>query len=53
MARIYTELRIQHKSLAEKQEYEQKLDEALKNKGYNSRIEFIQEKIRELTNENK
>ena len=53
MARIYTEIRISHKTIGEKQEYERKLDEALKNKGYSSRTEFIEEKIRELTNENK
>ena len=47
---IYTELRIYHKTLEEKIEYEKALDEALKNKGYGNRIEFVKEKIRELVN---
>jgi len=48
MARIYTEIRISHKTLEEKQEYEEALDKALKKHGYKTRTEFIQEKIREL-----
>lgn len=48
MARIYTELRIHHKTLEDKQEYEKKLDEALKKQGYKSRTEWLNEKYREL-----
>lgn len=50
MARVYTEIRIAHKTKEEKQEYERKLDEALKSKGYKSRSEWINEKYRELIN---
>lgn len=50
---IVTEIRITHKSLEDKTEYEKKLDEALKENGYSNRIEFIKEKIRELVNKNK
>ena len=46
--RIYTEVRISHKTEEDKQEYERKLDEALKSLGYRNRTEFISEKIREL-----
>lgn len=48
MARIYTEIRLSHKTIEEKQEYETALDKALKKHGYKTRTEFIQEKIREL-----
>lgn len=48
MVRIYTELRISHKTIEEKQEYEKKLDEALKAQGYKSRTEWLNEKYREL-----
>ena len=48
IARIYTEIRISHKTIEEKQEYEIALDKALKKHGYKTRTEFIQEKIREL-----
>jgi len=48
MARIYTEFRISHKTIEEKEEYERKLGEALKKAGYRNKIEFINEKIREL-----
>jgi len=48
MARIYTEIRISHKTIEEKQEYEAALDKALKKHCYKSRTEFVQEKIREL-----
>jgi len=50
LKQIYTELRISHKSKEEKSEYEAKLDLNLIIKGYANRIEFIREKIRELTN---
>lgn len=48
MAKIYTEIRLPHKSIEEKKEYENKLDEAIKQNGYSSRAEFVREKIREL-----
>ena len=48
MPRIYTEIRISHKSEETKAEYENKFDEALKINGYRTRTEFITEKIREL-----
>lgn len=47
---IYTEIRISHKTQDEKKEYESKLDEALKNRGYKNRNEFFKEKIRDLIN---
>jgi metal-responsive CopG/Arc/MetJ family transcriptional regulator len=53
MARIYTELRISHKTIEEKQDYERKLDEALKAKGYKDRTEWLKEKYRELIREGK
>ena len=49
-SRICTEIRIFHKSEEEKQEYERKLSEALKLQGYKSRVEWINEKYRELVN---
>ncbi|MBY6889337.1 hypothetical protein HYH68_16215 [Clostridium botulinum] len=52
MARVYTEIRISHKNKEEKIEYEKKLDKSLKKKGYKSRTEWINEKYRELTNNN-
>lgn len=48
MARMYTEIRIAHKSKEEKEEYEKRLDEALKKKGYKNRTEWLNEKYREL-----
>ena len=48
MPRIYSEIRISHKTEEDKQEYERKLDEALKSLGYRNRTEFITEKIREI-----
>lgn len=48
MPRIYTEIRIFHKTEEEKVEYERKLDEALRKQGYKSRTEWINEKYREL-----
>lgn len=44
----YTETRITHKSLEDKIEYENKLNEALKKQGYKGRVEYIAEKYREL-----
>ena len=46
--KIYTELRIPHKSQKEKLEFELKLNEVLREQCYNSRIEWIREKYREL-----
>ena len=46
-----TEIRINHKSEEEKNEYELKLNEALIKAGYKSRVEFIQESIRNLIKE--
>lgn len=48
--RIYTEIRIAHKDLEEKENFEKNLDEALKNQGYKSRTEWFNEKYRELIN---
>ena len=48
MARINTEIRISHKTLEEKVEYERQLDEALKRWGYKNRTEWVNEKYREL-----
>lgn len=53
MAINYTEFRISHKTKEEKQEYELKLDEALKKRGYKSRIEWIKEQYRELLKDDK
>ncbi|MCB2294515.1 hypothetical protein LGK95_13455 [Clostridium algoriphilum] len=46
--KIYTELRIPHKSQKEKLKFELKLNKVLKEQCYNSRIEWIREKYREL-----
>ena len=46
-----TEIRINHKTKEEKIEYEIKLNEALIKAGYKSRVEFIQESIRNLMKE--
>ncbi|MBX4267165.1 hypothetical protein [Clostridium estertheticum] len=48
MARINTEIRISHKTIEEKIEYEKQLDESLKRQGYKNRTEWINEKYREL-----
>lgn len=53
MTRIYTEIRISHKTEEEKQEYERKLSEALKQAGYKSKTEWLNDKYRELLNQNK
>jgi len=45
---ISTELRIPHKTIEDKKIYEDKLDKALKDKGYTTRLEFIRESIRNL-----
>jgi len=48
MSKIYTEIRISHKTEEDKEEYERKLYQALKSAGYNNRNEFIKECIRNL-----
>ena len=53
MARIYTEIRVSHKTQEEKDEYEKQLEEALKLNGYKNRSEWINEKYRELVNNKK
>lgn len=50
MKQIYTEIRIAHKSIKDKNDFEEKLDVQLSAKGYANRAEFIREKIRELAN---
>lgn len=45
----YTEIRIEHDTEEQKKEFELKLDTAIKEKGYKSRIEYIREQIRKLT----
>ena len=42
----YTEIRIPHKTKEEKEEYESKLNEALKKNGYSGRTEFKRENKR-------
>ncbi len=51
MPRIYTEIRIAHKSEEEKAAYERHLDESLKALGYKSRSEWIKEAVRNTNNE--
>lgn len=46
--RFYTEIRISHKTIEEKKEYEEKLNQAIVNKGYKDKNEFVREKIRNL-----
>lgn len=48
MARIYTEIRVHHKSLAEKEAYDKKLEEALKKNGYKSKAEWVNDMYRKL-----
>jgi hypothetical protein len=45
---IYTETRIIHKTLEDKIEFESKLNEALKNNGYSSRVDYLRDKYRQL-----
>lgn len=47
---IYTEFRITHKNTEDKENFEKKLNEALKESGYGSKVEWIKEKYRELIN---
>jgi len=46
--RLFTEIRISHTCIEQKKAYELQLDKVLKIKGYNTRTEFIKEKIREI-----
>jgi len=48
MGKIYTETRINHKTKEDKEEYENKFNEALKKQGYSGRVEWFNEKYREL-----
>jgi len=48
IGKIYTEIRIPHKSKKEKLKFETKLNEMLRQQCYNSRIEWVREKYREL-----
>lgn len=50
---IYTEIRIKHNTQEDKANFEKCLDEALKEKGYSNRIEWVKEKYRELINSSK
>jgi metal-responsive CopG/Arc/MetJ family transcriptional regulator len=45
----YTEIRIEHDTLEEKEQFEKIFDSAIKEKGYKSRIEYLREQIRKLT----
>ena len=46
----YTETRVNHKTLEDKIEYENKLNEALLKAGYKDRTEFVRGKFRKLLN---
>ena len=52
MKRIYTEIRISHKSEKDKKDFEWKLDVQLSDKCYKNRSEFVKEKINNLSNGN-
>jgi metal-responsive CopG/Arc/MetJ family transcriptional regulator len=47
MARIFTEFRIEHKTLEEKQEYEERLHKVLKKLMYKSRTEWLRQMVRD------
>jgi|GEM_PF-6857343 len=47
---LYTEFRITHTTQEDKEKFEQKLNEALKQKNYSGKIEWLKEKYRELIN---
>lgn len=51
MKRIYTEIRIAHKSEKDKKDFEEKLDVQSIAKGYKNRVEFVKEKINDLSKE--
>ena len=51
--RIYTGIRISHKTEEEKIEYEKELDKALKLKGYRNRTEWINSEFRKLIQSSK
>ena len=48
MGRIYTEIRLTHKTLEDKEKFERNFEKALRKHGYFNRAEFIQDKINEL-----
>jgi metal-responsive CopG/Arc/MetJ family transcriptional regulator len=47
MSRIYTEFRIFHASLEDKQKYEAELDKALKRIAFNNRSEWLRQMVRD------
>jgi len=51
MSRIYTEIRISHKSEKDKKDFEEKFDVQLAAKCYSNRSAFIKEKINNLGEE--
>jgi formiminotetrahydrofolate cyclodeaminase len=51
MPRIYTEIRIPHKSEEDKAAFEEELDKALKRVGFYSRTEWLRYKSREIIQE--
>ena len=51
MKRIYTEIRIAHKSEKDKKDFEEKLDIQLTVKCYKNRSEFVREKVNKLEKE--
>ena len=53
MSKIFTEIRIFHKTKEEKVKYESSLREVLKEQGYKSRVEWFNEKYRELMQKKK
>jgi metal-responsive CopG/Arc/MetJ family transcriptional regulator len=50
MSRIYTEFRIFHASLEDKQKYEADLDKALKRTAFNNRSEWLRQMVRDSLN---
>lgn len=53
MPRIYTEIRIVHKTEEDKKAFEKEFDKALKRVGFYSRVEWARYKSREIINEAK
>jgi metal-responsive CopG/Arc/MetJ family transcriptional regulator len=47
MPRIYTEIRIPHKTDGEKLAYESELDKAIKRIGFNNRAEWLRQMVRD------
>jgi hypothetical protein len=48
VSRIYTEIRIEHETLEEKEQFEKLLDDGLKKLFYGSRAGWIRQKAREV-----